>query len=716
MRYRLLASYQGAPYEAGLGPDDAGVVLFAACPPPEDLHFEPATGHWRKKVSRTDVQMLYESRPVGTFRGERCVVLDDLTDRLHIAYLGHDAYRAEQLGYWEVERGVFELITPRQEVTDIVEQRLPLDLQGEGGSRAGSDALGQPIGYGPPSANGAGPVPQFVPAGLGAGEPDLPGAPDQSRVSIPAVDEPPLPLEAEAMRAATAAARRSKKSQPKHGAGTPPATSSAEAAGPAAGSAGRPAEGPAGGLPAAPGAGPAGGPAAGPADERAAGLAEPVPVSAPAAAAIPVTPAGLSEPSGAVSHGGDTSAVPSWTPHAHVPPPRRSQATARPAAEAPPAPAGVAPAVQAPPAAQPMSQVPAPVQAPAAARAPAAPPAQSAPQAQTVARPLTVAPAPAAPPGQAASKTPQAMTPAPSGPQARPGPQAPSEPQATLAPQAHVSPQATPAPQAQAAPQPQAPSVADSAPIHGVPLPMPADPARQSPVPPSADRRAQEPTRADRAGSGRSSVPQPGEPAKPAPGGTVNGVAHDGAAAARALLESAHPATYMLDQLELPLPTTAGSAASAQAGSSPDSPAEFRRDERPLGAEAARRAAQPAGADIHAAPAHASATVTAPAPAEPEAQPTPRRRRASRRRLPTQRIFSDLAAQAGIPANAYAIGEDVEGAMCLVSTGEGFEVFNSLAGARHEVRVFQDEESAYFYLFGVLAAEAVRTGVLAPRP
>jgi hypothetical protein len=174
----------------------------------------------------------------------------------------------------------------------------------------------------------------------------------------------------------------------------------------------------------------------------------------------------------------------------------------------------------------------------------------------------------------------------------------------------------------------------------------------------------------------------------------------------------------MLDQLELPRPTSAGSPPSAQAGSSLDSPAQFRRDERPLGPETALTTAPPADADIQAGPAHASATgtATAPAPADPGAQPTPRRRRASRRRLPTQRIFSELAAQAGIPENAYAIGEDVDGAMCLVSTGEGFEVFNSLSGARHEVRVFQDEESAYFYLFGVLAAEAVRTGVLARRP
>jgi hypothetical protein len=138
------------------------------------------------------------------------------------------------------------------------------------------------------------------------------------------------------------------------------------------------------------------------------------------------------------------------------------------------------------------------------------------------------------------------------------------------------------------------------------------------------------------------------------------------------------------------------------------------------------------------APTATEPTVTEPtAPAEPpaltasvqpveqaeQAEPTeqaeqavaPRRRRATKRRLPTQKIFSDLATQAAIPASAYAIGEDVDGAMCLVRTDEGFEVFNSAGGSRHEVRVFGDEESAYFYLFGVLVADAVRTGALAPR-
>jgi hypothetical protein len=62
------------------------------------------------------------------------------------------------------------------------------------------------------------------------------------------------------------------------------------------------------------------------------------------------------------------------------------------------------------------------------------------------------------------------------------------------------------------------------------------------------------------------------------------------------------------------------------------------------------------------------------------------------------------------------VGEEVDGAMCLVQTAQGFEVFNAAGGARHEARSFVDEESAYFYLFGVLAADAVRTGRLAPRP
>src|SRR5262250_2042623 len=105
MRYRLMATYRGVPYEAGVGPYGSDVVLFAACPPPEELGFEPATGHWRKPVIRAQIDALWESRPVGMFRGEPCLVLDDPGDRLHIAYLGADAERATSLGYWQGRPG-----------------------------------------------------------------------------------------------------------------------------------------------------------------------------------------------------------------------------------------------------------------------------------------------------------------------------------------------------------------------------------------------------------------------------------------------------------------------------------------------------------------------------------------------------------------------------------------------------------------------------------
>jgi hypothetical protein len=80
--------------------------------------------------------------------------------------------------------------------------------------------------------------------------------------------------------------------------------------------------------------------------------------------------------------------------------------------------------------------------------------------------------------------------------------------------------------------------------------------------------------------------------------------------------------------------------------------------------------------------------------------------------MATERLFADLASLAGIPADTYAVGEEVEGALCLVQTEDRFEVFHSAGGARHELQVFATEEAACFYLFGVLAADAVRAGSL----
>jgi hypothetical protein len=80
--------------------------------------------------------------------------------------------------------------------------------------------------------------------------------------------------------------------------------------------------------------------------------------------------------------------------------------------------------------------------------------------------------------------------------------------------------------------------------------------------------------------------------------------------------------------------------------------------------------------------------------------------------MDTERLFADLASLAGIPADSYSVGEEVEGSMCLVEAEQGFEVFLAAGGARHELQAFATEEAACFYLFGVLVAEEVRTGAL----
>ncbi len=389
MRYRLMATYRGVPYEAGIGPTDSDVVLFAACPPPEELGFEPATGHWRKQLRIEEVQALWESRPMGTFRGDRCIVLDDLGDRLHIAYLGHDAYQAEQLGYWQVDRGVYELITPREEVSEIVEERL--DYPHPGADAAPRTAVPRPA------------VPQIT-------------------GPLPAVAHQTGPLPAVA-----------------HQTGPLPAV---------------------------------------------AHQTGPLPAVAHQTGPLP-----------AVAH------------------------------QTGPLPAVLQPAV----------------------------------------------------------------------------------------PQFAVNP-----------------------------------PSGEAPLPLEAAAR--------RAASAR--VLQPAGPTAPETGPLA------------------------------PYPRPPSPAAG------PTAPGPTAREPRPPAAPAA-------GAE--------------PAPATAQRQPPARRRRSALRRQATQRIFSELASLAAIPPSAYALGEEVDGAMCLIQTPDGFEVFNAAAGARHEVRIFDDEESAYFYLFGVLAAEAVRTGRLAPQ-
>jgi hypothetical protein len=164
MRYRLMATYFGVPYHAGLGPDGNEATLFSPGPPPDELGFTAAGGHWRKQVSVTDLGALWQSRVVGEYRGESCLVLDDLGDRLHIAYQGRDSARARQLGYWEIDREVFEVVVARQEVAGLTEERVEVPLDAAMFPASNRDPVAQmrpeapAPGRGGAQAAGGGPV------------------------------------------------------------------------------------------------------------------------------------------------------------------------------------------------------------------------------------------------------------------------------------------------------------------------------------------------------------------------------------------------------------------------------------------------------------------------------------------------------------------------------------------------------------------------------
>lgn len=488
MRYRLMATYRGVPYEAGAGPASAEVVLFAACPPPEELGFEPAPGHWRKRVLRAEIDALWESRPVGIFHGEPCIVLDDLGDRLHIAYLGTDAARAAALGYWQVDRGVFELLTPREEITGLAEERVE-----------------RPIRWNTPPPD-TGPVPAY-PYGTAPWPAQPPQSPPPGPAAGPATGAFPVPPGADG-------------GFPPGGAASPNGAAPLNDGGLPSSSA--PFNG--GGLP---------------------------------NSSAPFNGGGLPNSSAPFSGGGLPS---SSAPFNGAAWPESGAGWPAPGPGDIPGPGPQAPGTQLP--------------------------GSPATGAQPLDGPAAYPPVPGLPPGAPAADLPAS------------GRQAAGLPVPPL-------PRREPAPYPGRVPRDSAPS----------PL-----------LPPPRENTGSHPVLSPRENTGSHAVPL-----------------------ARAV--------------------AAGQAA-AQAAA----------------------AAQPAAGSREGGG-----------------------RSARRQRVTTRSIFCELADLAAIPRHAYALEEETDGAMCLLPTGNGYEVFMAADGARHEVRSFADEEAAYFYLFGVLAAEAIRSGGLAPQ-
>jgi hypothetical protein len=654
MRYRLMASYLGASYQAAVGPSDRDVTLFAAPPPPEEHGFSPVPGGgiWRKQVRLDDLDGLWESRPIGSYHGEPCLVLDDLGDRLHIVYLGMDERRAGQLGYWQVDRGVFEVVVQRHEVTDLAEERheFPIALLLSALPRASAPPRALNAGDG---AAGSGPVLRAS-AGNAAGNGAGNGGNAAGRMALASGGQGP----------------------------------NGQAGGVAAWN----------GQPAAAGAYQL--PAAGPQQAQSAGQ-QPMPQAIQPSMSPAQTQAPLSQPGTA-----QTGAV--QPPPAAGQPSMAQPAMAQQFSGSTTAPAQQAAGAPRSPNAQPANAQPANAQ-PANAQPANAQPANAQPPAAVVAwhgspvadgngtwyyqpnidpqtaggasqngtsqngisqhgiaqnglatggyAPVEQA-APAVAPSNGMTATPQFAQPAPAaGYQQAP----PLQPPAPPPPTPQFPPSAVaPAPSADAGATGTTGTTGGmGAPVNlGMPLsaqaPLAAPPAA-TPTPPAP----------------------PVASAPPAPP-TVS--------------PSETSSTGPISAMPLPMPVQAPTSAPPQAPAPPLTPAPAPVDQSP-----------------RAAPAGPLGRLTGAASAV-------RGRRAARKpRLAMSAIFADLVDMADVPRSSYAVDEEVTGAMCLFKTDGGYEVFSCAEDARHEVRFFEDEEAAYFYLFGVLAAEALRNGRLAPR-
>jgi hypothetical protein len=615
MRYRLMATYRGVPYEVGLGPSNFEVVLFAACPPPEELGFEPATGHWRKQVIRAEIDALWESRPLGTFRGEPCIVLDDPGDRLHIAYLGTDPDRAASLGYWQVDRGVFELLAPREEVSGLTEERVDKALHwGEQADETGPMAT-YPYGRAPwPVAAPPVPAPQSAPEAAAPAQ----AAPAANTALADAAPAGPRPTDARHDGAPQADTSRASASSADIPLAAAPQADIARAGTP-----------------------PSGMPRASAEPDRT------QPASAPLADTQPARPPAVAMPR-------------TGAPPADVPRARAQQAgtlpTRAPAAglSRTSAAATAAPAASAPLGAVPLAGAAAPAAAPAP---PGDVPPASTQQASTqpTSAPPTEIPRPSPPPAE----IPRASAPLDDTPRAN-------------APLTGTAPASTPPVNAPAADAPLASAQLANAPLASAPLA-------------SATLADVAPARAQRATGTLSAVPAqqtaPSEPTAPA----ERAIPLPGEAGTQP------PADTWPPHVNAKVDPYQDHMSGGDVNSLRDEP-----DSQPL----------PVPPGFYDPENAALADITPPGDVGGRA--------ARRRRVSTREIFCELADLASIPRAAYALETEIEGAMCLLPTPDGFDVFIAADGMRHELRSFTDEEAAYFYLFGVLMAEAIRSGAQAP--
>jgi len=120
VRDGFYASWRGLEYEAS--PDGEVVRLYTGAP--AEGFLEAAPGRHVRVVAADEVDHLVYVVTLCTWRGEPFQVLGEHEEWLRVEYLGQDPAVAERLGLEEFDLGVYHAWAPREEVSDLREERL----------------------------------------------------------------------------------------------------------------------------------------------------------------------------------------------------------------------------------------------------------------------------------------------------------------------------------------------------------------------------------------------------------------------------------------------------------------------------------------------------------------------------------------------------------------------------------------------------------------
>ncbi|TXK38788.1 hypothetical protein FR742_03690 [Nonomuraea sp. C10] len=121
------ARWRGADYVASPEPHPLELWVRLRSPDPADGFEEVEPGCHVRTVPVAECEALDFVTTVCHWRGERFDVRDERDGLLLLEYLGGSALTARELGLERIERGVYRLWVPREEVNDPQEHAVPLN-------------------------------------------------------------------------------------------------------------------------------------------------------------------------------------------------------------------------------------------------------------------------------------------------------------------------------------------------------------------------------------------------------------------------------------------------------------------------------------------------------------------------------------------------------------------------------------------------------------